>query len=218
MNPAYPLTDPAYRLQPRARLLPRAHPPQHRAGDRDGRLARAPAAARQDAQDPRDRPDAARRGRHEAQVRHHRRGRDARRRGAPDVLIAYPLVGPEPRPAGGTHPQVPQDRLLVAHRRCRRDASALGRDGQGRADESAWSSTSTSASTAPACRWATRRSRSTNSPRRSPASRPTASRLYDGHNNQPDRAEREAAVRDVHRSRCSTSARRPRRRAFPCRA
>ena len=35
--------------------------------------------ARQDAQDPRDRPHAARRRRHQAQVRHHRRGRDARR-------------------------------------------------------------------------------------------------------------------------------------------
>ncbi len=56
--------------------------------------ARSAAAARQDAQDARNRPHGTRRRHPQAQVRHPRRGRDAGQAGAPDVLLAYNLVGP----------------------------------------------------------------------------------------------------------------------------
>ena len=71
---------------------PRPAAPQHRPGGRvRGRWGSGPAAAREDAQDRRDRAAAAggRRGGHLGG--HHRRGRDLRPHGIGDVFVAYPL-------------------------------------------------------------------------------------------------------------------------------
>src|SRR5262249_45496809 len=57
------------RVQPDTGVLPRSHPQEHHPRHRDGRQPDPAAPARQDAQDARDREDAPRRGRLQAQVR-----------------------------------------------------------------------------------------------------------------------------------------------------
>ena len=86
-------------LSPSLLIFRDDRPPQPRRDDRDGRGRRSAPAARQDAQ------DAGRRaaGLEALGIRKHKCATIAEAEmiaaaGGADVLIAYPLVGPEPRP------------------------------------------------------------------------------------------------------------------------
>ena len=187
MHPAYRLADAATVFSPSLVFYPELI---RRNIARVIEMAGSPGAAppaRQDAQDPRDRPHAPRRRRDQAQVRHHRRGRDARRpSGAPDVLIAYPLVGPNLGRLVGTHPQVPQHRSSRRSSTTRTPTRALSAAMvRGGVDGRRGPRPRRRPAPHRHRRSVTRRWHSTNSPRRSRASRRTASSSTTGTTTSP---------------------------------
>ena len=113
MNPQYAIRDTSRSLQPRPPLLQGLDPRQHCPRRRDGRQSRTASAARQDAQNARDRRHGVGNGRSQAQMRHHCRGGDGRlvqRARCPDFLSARRA---ELRAPGPAPPRFPDCRFSV---------------------------------------------------------------------------------------------------------
>ena len=95
IDPRYPIHQARRAAEPLAGDLRGRRPPQRRGDDRDGRRGRPAPAARQDPQDARaDPPVAESMGIHKHKARPSPRPRWSPASGGTDVLIAYPIVGP----------------------------------------------------------------------------------------------------------------------------